>query len=111
MGLGTFLGGEALKELLRLSPQIITAAQQVYTTVTRNKRQGSDADAAMIGRIGKLEAADIAQAELLEQMARQLQAQAQALELLVTRIRFLTALAAGSLVLSTILIAAFLIWK
>jgi hypothetical protein len=111
MGLGTFLGGQALKELLRLSPQIIAATQQVYTTVTRNRCQGSDAESSMKGRIATLESADVAQAELLEQMARQLQSQAQALEHLATRIRFLTILAAGSLMLSILLIAAFLIWK
>jgi len=111
MGLGTFLGGEALKELLRLSPQIINAAQQVYTTVNKNRRQGSETDSALNGRISRLEAVDVAQAELLEQMAQQLQSQAKALESLASRIRSLTTLAAGSLVLSTLIIAAVLIWR
>jgi hypothetical protein len=111
MGLGTFLGGEALKELLRLSPQIITTAQQVYTTVNKNRRQGGEADVALNGRISRLEAADVAQAELLEQMARQLQSQAKALESLTARTKLLTTLAAGSLGLSTLLIAAFLLWR
>jgi hypothetical protein len=111
MGLGTFLGGEALKELLRLSPQIITTAQQVYTTVNKNRRQGVETESALNGRISRLEAADVAQAELLEQMARQLQSQAKALESLAARIKILTTLAAGSLGLSTLLIAAFLLWR
>jgi uncharacterized coiled-coil protein SlyX len=111
MGLGTFLGGEALKELLRLSPQIITTAQQVYTTVNKNRRQGGETDSALNGRISRLEAADVAQAELLEQMARQLQSQAKALESLAARTKLLTTLAAVSLGLSTILIVAFLLWR
>ena len=111
MGLGTFLGGEALKELLRLSPQIITTAQQVYTTVNKNRRQGGEADIALNGRISRLEAADVAQAELLEQMARQLQSQSKALESLAARIKLLSTLAAVSLGLSTLLIAIFLLWR
>jgi len=111
MGLGTFLGGEALKELLRLSPQIITTAQQVYTTVNKNRRQGGEANIALNGRISRLEAADVAQAELLEQMARQLQSQSKALESLAARIKLLSTLAAVSLGLSTLLIAIFLLWR
>lgn len=111
MRLGTFLGAGALKELLRLSPQIITTAQQVYTTVNKNRRQGSETDSALNGRISRLEAADVAQAELLAQMAQQLQSQGKALERLSARIRLLTAFAAGSLTLSIFLIAAVLLWR
>ena len=111
MGLGTFLGGEALKELLRLSPQIITTAQQVYTTVSKNRRQVCDTDSALNGRISRLEAADVAQAELLEQMARQLQTQGKVLESLATRLRLVTTIATGSLTLSVFLLVTVLLWK
>ena len=111
MGLGTLLGGEAVRELLRLSPQILTAAQQVYATVSKNRRQGGETDVALNGRIAKLEAADVAQAELLAQMAQQLQVQSKAIENLASRLRVVTALAIGALVLTILLAIAFFVWR
>ena len=111
MGLGSLLGGEALKELVRLTPQIITAAQQVYSTVNRNRRQGNDPDLTLPSRLAMLEAADVAQSDLLEQMARQLQAQSNALESLAFRIRIIGVLAAGSLAMSLFIAVALVLMK
>lgn len=107
MGLGTLLGGQALKELLRLSPQIITAAEQVYATVRRNRQRGTETETAVDSRLSRLEAADVAQAELLEQMAGQIRALSVALEQLTARIRLVTCLAGGAGALA--LIAALLL--
>ena len=112
MGLGTFLGGSAVKELLRLSPQIITTARQLYTTVNRNRQQGEETGNPLNERISRLEAAAAAQAELLEQMAQQLQAQITAVELVTGRNRALIRLAAASLAISTLLLVALILhWR
>jgi hypothetical protein len=106
MGLGKIIGTETARELLKLSPQIIEAAQQVFTTVKKNRQQGSETDAALQGRLAKLEEADVSQAELLERMAAQLQGLSTALDAASARIRRLTLLAAGSFALSVLIVIA-----
>lgn len=102
MGIGSILGSAALRELLRLSPQIITAADQAYKTVTANRTQGSRPDSALGDRLATLEAADVAQAELMATMAAQLQSQAQTLEALAARQKILTLLAGGALAVAVL---------
>jgi hypothetical protein len=96
MGLGTMLGGAAVKELLRLSPQILTAAEQVYSTVTRNRQAGAETGLSVLSRLNSLEAVDLAQAELLEQMAGQLKTLSLAMEQLTLNTKRLTILAGGA---------------
>lgn len=111
MGLGTFFGGAAVKELLRLSPQIITAAEQVYATVNRNRQNGNESGSGLANRIASLEAADSAQAELLERVAQQLQAQSKILESLAAQLRTTRILAIVALALSALLVPVILFWK
>ena len=111
MGLGTLLGGQALRELLRFSPQIISAAEQVYATVKRNRQKGAEIDTALTARIAALEAADVAQAELLEKMAGQIQALTGALDAVTSRLRLVTALAVASLAVSSLVLVALLLTR
>ncbi len=109
MGLGTLLGGKVLKELLGLSPQIITTAEQLYSTVNRNRRMGADTESPLNSRLINLEAANAAQTELLEQMAGQIRVLALAMEQLTLRSRRLTILAGGAGLLSVLSILLLLI--
>lgn len=102
MGVGTFLGGQALKELLRLSPQIIAAAEQVYATVTRNRQRGTETKTPVTARLSRLEAADVAQAELQEQLAGQIRSLSTAVEQLSSRLRTLTLIAVGAGILAVL---------
>ncbi len=101
MGVLTLLGGGALKELLRLSPQIITTAEQLYSTVSRNRRAGA-AESPVLSRLDRMEGADVAQAELLEQMAGQIRSLTTALEQLTSRTKELTILAGGAGLLAVV---------
>ena len=111
MGLGTLLGGQALRELLRFSPQIISTAEQVFTTVKRNRQKGAEVESTLTARLAALEAADVAQAELLEKMAGQIQAVTGALDAVTSRLRLVTALAVGSLAVSALLFLALLLTR
>ena len=111
MGLGTLLGGQALRELLRFSPQIISTAEQVYATVKRNRQKGAEIDTALTARIAALEVADVAQAELLEKMAGQIQALTGALDAVTSRLRLVTALAVASLAVSSLVLVALLLTR
>ena len=106
MGLGTLLGGKALNELLRLSPQIITTAEKVYSTISQNRHKGIVTESPVTARVNRLESAYIAQTEAMEQMAGQIKTLSAVIEQLASRTRQVTIIAviAGSLSVLSLLL-------
>jgi hypothetical protein len=103
MGLGAILGKAAVRELLKLSPQILEAAQQAASRIRSGRRR--DGDEGLEGRLARLEAEQEEQGALAESLATQLRLTSTALEELRQRLRIALAVATVSVIAA---VAAFI---
>ncbi|HWI41914.1 MAG TPA: hypothetical protein VNX25_10545 [Verrucomicrobiae bacterium] len=64
--------GGMLGKLLQFSPQILDAAQQIYSGYSKRREDDGEAPVDLVRRVRALEAAGAEQSQLVAQVARQL---------------------------------------
>jgi len=102
VGIRSFFGKAAFRELLKLSPQIFEAAQQAAAKLRTGRQQG--AGEGLDARLARLEALQDEQAGVAAALADQLSLASGALEEMRRRVKAAMIIASVSTVLSAVVL-------
>lgn len=99
MGIGALFGRIGLREIVKMSPRILETAQHVYRTIRENRDRGGND---ILLRLEALENAAASQAELADEVARQIGVLTSTLAVLSRRSALAVWMAAAALAVAVI---------
>lgn len=99
MGIGSLFGRIGLREIVKMSPRILETAQHVYRTIRENRDRGGND---ILLRLETLESAAAGQAELADEVVRQVGTLTLTLAVLSRRSALAVWLAAAALAVAVI---------